>query len=275
MINKFYNNIGDAYIGRGILDVFSSQGLASQALSASILSRISNRAFGVEGMIGSSSQRIGTDTDADGIVYYAFRKGVYADDMIFYKLLNPDIAHPYVAKLNDYLTNIEFTIQMTCTYEQFSNYCGIMGIHKASNPVGLCLGQYENGRVYWGFFPVTINGSPNQPVRFSRTTAQMPTGKFNWAFVYDSKYSGLTGSTNNLFFYINGQSMGVMTMPSNWTWTNSTDIETNALSLGYSYRSTNRNFKGNLYSLLIYNRALDNNEIKHNYEVDKVKFLLP
>lgn len=61
-----------------------------------------------------------------------------------------------------------------------------------------------------------------------------------------------------------------ISVPNNWSWTNNLGI-----SLGYAYNADNRYMKGNLYSLLLYDEALNDMEIHHNYMVDKVKYLIP
>ena len=46
------------------------------------------------------------------------------------------------------------------------------------------------------------------------------------------------------------------------------------VGLGMGYWSTDRHMKGNIYSVLMYSRALRTEELIHNYEIQKRLYLL-
>lgn len=228
-------------------------------------SRISDRCFYYRDGDNPSTQRIACELDNDSIKSLSFRKGVYSTDLEWWKFYPNRYTGRVATPIGRYLNTTGFTIQMTCTYEEFTNWCAIMGMCQSYYPVGLSLGQYDNGKVGWGFYPVTVGTLQNQHVRVSIPTSSMPIGKFNWCFVYKE---------NKLYLYINGLLMDSTTMPAGWTWTTSTGVGALGISLGYNYQGGSRHFKGSIYSLLMYNEALTDIEVYNNYMVDKGKYLI-
>lgn len=261
-----YNNIGNAYCGRGLKDYFNAEGMTIGAPTGGWYSKISNRSFGAEGGQSFPNRRITAHLDSDNKPYLAMKKGNFADDYPYFKLVDLSIASPYVIPISNYFNTTGFTIQATLTYEQLSNYCGILGLHDANQPTGLVFGQYVNGNIYFGLYP--INGQ-----EFSASVAQggFPAVKFNVAMMYRYGYHYVSGLTEGrVYLYINGLVETSIAVPNNWSWTNNLGI-----SLGYAYNADNRYMKGNLYSLLLYDEALNDMEIHHNYMVDKRKYLIP
>ena len=273
MIHKYLRNDYNFYTGRGLLDYFITEDLTlntSTSFNLGWLSKVSDRCFWYrKGDNPTINQRVGCELDTDSIKCLKFRNGLYPNDLPWWKFHDNIRAERIVPAIGNYLNTIGFTIQMTCTYEQFSKWGAIMGMCLANYPVGLSLGQYDNGYVGWGFYPVTVNGVANQHVRVKIAASLIPSVKFNWCFVYNI-YDG-----RSLRLYINGQEAGSANMPLNWSWTTHTGAGALGLSLGYNYDGANRHFKGNIYSLLMYNKALNNNEIYQNYMYDKQKYLIP
>lgn len=163
-----------------------------------------------------------------------------------------------------------FTVQMTCTYEEFANYRGIMGLGRAIvGETGVIFGQYQNGNLVWGIFPYTTSSNS---VWVSVPQAQIPSGKFNWCFIYD-KDANTTGGAISL--YINNIHKGTVALTAgapNFS-TNTGDLY--GVSLGHAYHDVNRFMKGKIYSLLIYGIAISQAEFTNNYMIDKRKYLIP
>lgn len=82
-------------------------------------------------------------------------------------------------------------------------------------------------------------------------------------------YLAMTYDGNDIFFNVDGQnvtaSLDDVTSPSS-----STNLSLGANHISSS--STNNYFKGEIYAIRIYNRALTEAEISHNYEVDKLRY---
>ncbi len=190
----------------------------------------------------------------------------YPTETAFLRLYNPLNSQMSQRDLLGY--NQSFTIQMTCTYENFaSNYRGILGMGRAiSGGTGLLLGQYQNGNVVWGIFPYTTSSNS---VVVPVTPANIPSGKFNWTFVYDNSTNGTGGS---ITLYFNGISKGTTNLTLGIPPFSTTADSIQGVSLGYAYNDTNRFMNGQIYSLLIYNRVLTLEEIKHNYLHDQIKY---
>lgn len=271
MIHKHLRNDYNFYAGRGLLDYFTTENTpisANGSYQLGWLSKLSSRCFWYKEGDTPSTQRIACELDADGIRSLSFRKGIYGNELAWWKFHTTHYTSEgkAVIPIGDYLNTTGFTIQMTCTYEAFANWGAIMGLHQANYPVGLSLGQYDNGIVSWGFYPVTVNGVANQHIRVDISSSLIPSVKFNWCFVYKQ---------GTLSLYFNGYLKGTATMPAGWSWTTNTGIGALGLSLGYGYQGVNRHFKGSIYSLLMYNQALNENEIYQNYRYDKQKYLIP
>lgn len=270
MIHKYLRSDYNYYAGRGLLDYFIADNLTLSSPTSFRLgwsSEVSDRCFWYrKGDNPTTNQRVGCELDTDNIKCLKFRNGLYPNDLPWWKFHDNNTEERVVPAIGSYLNTTGFTIQMTCTYEYFSNWGAIMGMCQAYYPVGLSMGQYDQGYVGWGFYPVTVGTLQNQHVRVRIAQATMPSGKFNWAFVLN----GLT-----LRLYINGIFIGYATMPAGWSWTNNADVGALGLSLGYNYQGSNRHFKGSIYSLLMYNQALNENEIYQNYMYDKQKYLIP
>ena len=271
MIHKHLRNDYNFYAGRGLLDYFTTEELSLTSLNPGSYylgwpSKLTDRCFWFRVGDNPATQRIACEIDTDNIKSLSFRKGVYSTELAWWKFHNTKYNDRTVIPIGDYLNTTGFTIQMTCTYEAFANWGAIIGMCQANYPVGLSLGQYDNGIVGWGFYPVTVNGVANQHVRVAISSSLMPSVKFNWCFVYNQ---------GTLSLYFSGRLIGTATMPAGWSWTTNTGVGALGLSLGYNYQGTNRHFKGSIYSLLMYNQALNENEIYQNYMYDKQKYLIP
>ena len=185
-----------------------------------------------------------------------------------------------------------FTIQMTCTFEptsgtSYQNYRGMMGIGHPSTPAingttvptgstrdAIIMGQYQNGNVVWGFFPYL--GSASQKVISVpiNVIQNLSSGRFCWTFIYDNenKIAKLYLSKDNLgSLYYN--SMSVTTPPQMCDINPNTSVSV-GVGLGMAYWSTDRHMKGNIYSVLMYSRALRTEELIHNFEIQKRLYLL-
>lgn len=265
MIHKYFQD-NNYYSGRGLMDIFITEKLGLNTTLEGWISEISDRCFWYRIGDKTINQRVGCELDTDNIKCIKFRNGLYPNDLPWWKFHNNRWEGRIVPAIGNYLNTTAFTIQMTCTYEQLSNWGAIMGMCQAYYPVGLALGQYDNGTVGWGFYPVTVNGVGNQHVRATISASRIPSVKFNWCFVYNG---------GSLRLYINGHVAAGASMPANWSWTTNTGDGALGLSLGYNYEGANRHFKGNIYSLLMYNEALSEREIFNNYMYDKKKYLIP
>ena len=201
MIHKYLRNDYNYYAGRGVLDYFTTEDLGFSILLG-WSSKISDRSFWYRMGDDTTNQRVGLALDTDGIKCIKFRNGLYPNDLPWWKFHTTSYNDRTVIPIGNYLNTTGFTIQMTCTYEQFSNWGAIMGMCQANYPVGLSLGQYDNGNVGWGFYPVTVNGVANQHVRVAAPI--IPNVKFNWCFVYNQ---------GTLSLYFNGYLVGTTTMP--------------------------------------------------------------
>ena len=185
-----------------------------------------------------------------------------------------------------------FTIQMTCTFEptsgtSYQNYRGMMGIGHLSSPAingttvptgstrdAIFMGQYQNGNVVWGFSPY-LGSSTAKIISVPISVIQnLSSGRFCWTFVYDNenKIAKLYLSKDNLgsLFY---NTMSVTTPPQMCNINPSTSINV-GVGLGMGYWSTDRHMKGNIYSVLMYSRALRIEELIHNFEIQKRLYLL-
>ena len=182
-----------------------------------------------------------------------------------------------------------FTIQMTCTFEptsgtSYQNYRGMMGIGHPSSPAingttvptgstrdAIVMGQVQTPNIVWGFFPYL--GSATTKI-ISMPTSSIPTGRFCWTFVYDNENqrADLYLSTTNFGSVFNDY-MSVTTPPQMCDINPSTSINV-GVGLGMSYWSTDRHMKGNIYSVLMYSRALRIEELIHNFEIQKRLYLL-
>ena len=185
-----------------------------------------------------------------------------------------------------------FTIQMTCTFEptsgtSYQNYRGMMGIGHASNPAingttvpagstrdAIVMGQYQNGNVVWGFFPYLGSGAAKLISVPISVIQNLSSGRFCWTFVYDNenKTAKLYLSKNS-FGSLFKNSTSVTSPPQMCNINPSTSINV-GVGLGMAYWSTDRHMKGNIYSVLMYSRALRIEELIHNFEIQKRLYLL-
>lgn len=185
-----------------------------------------------------------------------------------------------------------FTIQMTCTFEptsgtSYQNYRGMMGIGHDTVPVingttvptgstrdAIFMGQYQNGNVVWGFYPY-LGSSTAKIISVPISVIQnLSSGRFCWTFVYDNENKTVKlylskDSLGSLFY----NDMSVTSPPQMCNINPSTSINV-GVGLGMGYWSTDRHMKGNIYSVLMYSRALRIEELIHNFEIQKRLYLL-
>ena len=182
-----------------------------------------------------------------------------------------------------------FTIQMTCTFEptsgtSYQNYRGMMGIGHPSSPAingttvptgstrdAILMGQVQTPNIVWGFFPYL--GSATTKI-ISIPTSSIPTGRFCWTFVYnnENQRADLYLSTTNFGSVFNDY-MSVTTPPQMCDINPSTSVNV-GVGLGMAHWSSDRHMKGNIYSVLMYSRALRTEELIHNFEIQKRLYLL-
>lgn len=207
--------------------------------------------------------------DSNSVPCVDFNSG-YPSQTAFLRLYSMTYPYPKMSQRDLFGVNKSFSIQMTCTYEEFANYRGIMGLGRATaGETGVILGQYQNGNLVWGIFPYTTSSNS---VWVSVPQAQIPSGKFNWCFIYD-KDANTTGGAISL--YINNIHKGTVALTGgapNFS-TNIGDIY--GVSLGHAYHDANRFMKGKIYSLLVYETAITQEEFTNNYMIDKMKYLIP
>lgn len=182
-----------------------------------------------------------------------------------------------------------FTIQMTCTFEpsygtSYQNYRGMMGIGHQSLPAidgtivptgstrdAIVMGQVQTPNIVWGFFPYL--GSTTQRI-ISIPTSWIPTGRFCWTFVYDNENQRADLYLSTTYFgSACNNNVSITTPPQMCNINPSTSINV-GVGLGMGYWSTDRHMKGNIYSVLMYSRALRIEELIHNFEVQKRLYLL-
>lgn len=82
-------------------------------------------------------------------------------------------------------------------------------------------------------------------------------------------YLSMSFDGSNISFNVDGQNITTSSETVSAP-TNSTNVSLGANRISSS--SANNYFKGKIYAIRIYNRALGQNEIKHNYEIDKLRF---
>lgn len=276
MLHKNYTQSNLAYAGDSLIDEFTTDGLGVNGTLSSWKSYNSDKAFTISLGSDPTTQRIGCQLDDDNIKCLMFRKGIYSNDLPWWRLHSNATSTRSLLKLGDYFTKENFSIQMTATFEVIGNWFSMLGLAYDNNPVGLMMGQSDGGLIGFGFFPVTVGGVANKHVRVQINPLTIGTNKFNWAITYGETYHWQSGITEGrLFLYINGASVGSVVMPVGWNFATAVSTNVTGLSLGYAYYGANRHMQGNIYSLLTYNKMLSDDEVMNNYLIDKAKYLIP
>lgn len=144
-----------------------------------------------------------------------------------------------------------FTITAVCRADDISNYRGLWGAHAHDGYTGDYFGtlfQFQDGNIYAGF---TNEGCVIVP-----------------ASNYKNKTIAITCVLENLKsvkLYIGNQLIGE-NIPTN------AFIPNGNVEIGRSLPNDDRYWLGSISKFMIYNRALTEEEITQNYEIDKVRY---
>ena len=259
MIHKFLTNTPNRYSLYGLLAVFDATELPASSTSLNKWYAVNdhdhyyyihgpNYIYTWNWNCSTSNSQFSLYTDSNGC------KGARRlSSNTNYWFLQNTSTNIYLASL---MNSNQFSIQMTCTYEDFTSYKGMFGLHQSGNDDGVIGGQYESGYVKFGIF----SGGTAYTVNIA--TANMPTAgtRFNWALTCNNKLISL---------YINNELKGTVSTPNNISLSSTLGV-----TLGCAYGSSNRFTSSTFYSVLLYNKALSTSEISHNYFVDKRRFKL-
>ena len=262
MIHKFLiNSVSARYTVDSLLAVFDSTELPASIYYPDRWFAVndhdfyyqmnsSNYRYDLNWYCSTSNTQFAKNIDANG--YPSARRE--SNNSNYWFLSRGATVPPNTQYLSSLMLNNQFTIQMTCTFEEFKNYRGMFGLYQAGNYDGIIGGQYENGYVKFGVF----SGGTAYTINATTAKIQELGTKFNWA---------LTINGTSIKLYFNGILYGSTTKPTNVSFSSSL-----ACTLGCAWGSNERFTKSNFYSVLLYNKELSSNEVYLNFFVDKRKY---
>lgn len=267
MIHKFFtNNVPSRYTVDNLLAVFDSTELPASTYHPDRWFVVndhddyyhltsSSYRYDLSWYCNISNTQFAKNIDADG--YPCVRRE--SSNSNPWSLSRTSNTPPNTQYLSSLMLNNQFTVQMTCTFEEFVNYRGLFGLHQAGNYDGIIGGQYEDGYVKFGVYSKNSDGRATA-YTVSVPKASMPSQytRFNWA---------LTINGTSIKLYFNGILYNSITKPTNVSFSTSLGC-----TLGYAYVGANRFTKSNFYSILLYNKELSSNEVYTNFFVDKRKY---
>lgn len=144
------------------------------------------------------------------------------------------------------------TVELTLVFSETSSRDVLFGNHSETNTINYEKHELNNGRIYWNGGNPDLNTSTNF---FDKDK------KYTISFVYSKVNS-------TIVIYVNG----IKKTEFNKSEFGSYSYNFNNAWIGRDFRTGTTCMKGSLYEVRIYNRSLNDSEIKHNHQLDKNRF---